>query len=194
MTGTVAFCTTARISVIQAVDIGQHDEQIGLQKRGHNGGQGVVVSKVGADQLVDRYRVVLINHGDDPHFQQGGEGVEDILLGVVVFHDIPGEQDLRHRAVVLSKQLVVYEHQLALPNRRDGLLFTGAGGAHAQTELTHSDTDGTGADQDDFLPGILQIAQHLAQGFDGADVQFSILIGEGRGSDLDHHPLRRGDG
>ena len=84
---------------------------------------------------------------------------------------VAGEQHLCHCVVVLVEQLVIGVHQLALPHGGAGLLgghITGAGG---QGQLAHSHADGTGRDENDLVPCVIQVAQHLDQILCVADVQ-----------------------
>ena len=178
------------ILLIQAVDIRQDHQQVRLHDIRHNSGKGVVIPEILAVQLVDGYGVVLINYRDDPHFHQGLKGVDHVLFAVVMLHHVPGQKNLGHGAVVFPEQLVIDKHQLALAYRRHRLLFPSLLRPLLQTQLSYSHADGAGADQDHLPAGILQIAQHLAQVVDSADIQPSAVIGQSGGSHLDYNSLR----
>ena len=90
-----------------------------------------------------------------------------------------GQEDLRRGVVIGGKELVVDIHELALSDGCRGLLSRHVCGALPQVEFAHSHADGTGGNQDDFMPGIFDIAEHLAQRFDMPDIQAPRSMGQG---------------
>ena len=157
------------IGGVQAVDVAQQHQQVGMDAAGDDGGQRVIVADGG--DLVGGNGVVLVDDGQRTQLQQPGQGVLEIQPPSLVLHIHAGEQDLRHIVVVGGEQAVVGVHQLTLAHSGAGLLgghITGAGG---QGQLAHSHADGTGRDEDDLVPCVLQVAQHLDQILCVADVQ-----------------------
>ena len=75
--------------------------------------------------------------------------------------------------VKLRKQLVVDVHELALAHGGGGLLGGHIRGAGPQAQLSHAHADGAGGHQDHLMPGVFQIAEHLAKLLHLADVQMA---------------------
>ena len=80
------------------------------------------------------------------------------------------QKDLRHGMVVFGKQLVVNIHQLALPHGGRGLLGGHIIRPFRKIELSDAHGDGAGGYEDDFVPGVFDIAEDLAEGFHAADI------------------------
>ena len=91
--------------------------------------------------------------------------------------------------VVFGKQLVVNVHQFALANRGDRLFAGHVLRFFTQAELAHADRLRARADQHQFPPAVFDVGKHFDQCFDTADVEQAARMGEGGGTDLDHHPL-----
>ena len=72
--------------------------------------------------------------------------------------------------VVSREQPIVGVHQFTLAHGGAGLLGGHIFGALGERELAHAHADGTGGDEDDLVPGILQVAEYLDQIFGVADV------------------------
>jgi hypothetical protein len=53
-----------RVLVVQTVDVGHEEEEIGVDHGGGDGGEGVVVAKL---DFRHGQRVVLVDDGDDAH-------------------------------------------------------------------------------------------------------------------------------
>ena len=61
---------------VQAVDVAQQHQQVGMDAAGDDGGQRVIVADGG--DLVGGNGVVLVDDGQRPQFQQPGQGVLEI--------------------------------------------------------------------------------------------------------------------
>ena len=84
---------------------------------------------------------------------------------------LAGQQDLGHGVVVLRKQFVIDVHQLALTDRSGGLLCGHVLRPACQVQLADTHADGAGGDEDDLVPGVFRVAEHLAEGLHVADIQ-----------------------
>ena len=111
------------VGSVEAVDVAQQHQQIGLDAAGDDGGEGVIVADGG--DLVGGDGVVLVDDGQCAQLQQAGEGVLDVLAAAGVLDVHAGEQNLRHRVVVGAEQPVVGVHQLTLAHSGAGLLGGG---------------------------------------------------------------------
>ena len=101
-----------------------------------------------------------------------------------------GEQDLRHRMIVLGEQLIVGVHQLALPHGGGRLLGGDVGGATGQGQLAHPHTDGAGGNQHQLMAGVFEIAHHLTQLLHPPNIQQSGGVRQ-RGGAYFHYDTHR---
>ena len=93
-------------------------------------------------------------------------------------------EDLGHGVVILGEELVVGVHELALAHGGGGLLGGHVGGTAGQVQLAHPHADGAGGHQDQLVPGIFQVGQHLDQLLHMADVHHAGGMGEGGSADF----------
>ena len=105
----------SRVRRVQAVGVGQQDQQIGLDQEGHLRGQVVVVADA---EFVGRGRVVLVDDGHDPPLQQPVERVASVeILGAGT--DVErGEQHLGGDHLLVGEELTVGVVEVALTNGR----------------------------------------------------------------------------
>ena len=172
-----------RILVIQPVDVREQNQQVCVHAGCHRCGQRIVVPDA---QLLRGNGVVLVDDGQNAECQQTFQRVVEILLAHRVVDVRCGNQQLCHRMVVLGEQPVVNVHQLALPDGSSRLLGRSVRGARAEVQLADAHGDGAGGHQNDFVPGVLQVADDAAQVCHAADVGPSGGMGQGRCSDLDN--------
>ena len=168
---------------VEAVDIREQDEQVGLHTHGDAGGQGVVVADL---NFFRGHGVVFVDDGQGVQLQQTDHGVVEVAEPVGLVHFLGSEQDLGHRVIVFPKGFVVGIHQLTLAHGGSGLLRWHILRALGQRELADAHADGPGRDQDDLVPGVFQVAEDLAQLLHPADVQQAGGVGQGRRAHFDH--------
>ena len=65
-----------RVGGVQAVDVGEQHQQVGLGTAGHDGAQGVVVAY---GDLFRCHRVVLVDDGQGVQLQQTVQSVLEVL-------------------------------------------------------------------------------------------------------------------
>ena len=173
------------VSVVQTVDIAEQDQQVGVYRRRYDSGQGVVLADgVLHAHLVGGHGVVLVDNGQRAQLQQPENGVAHVAAALLAADILAGEQHLRHRVVVFVEQLVVGVHQLALTHGGCGLLGGHVRRAAGQIQLTHAHADGAGGHQNDLVPGIFQVTEHLAQRLHPLDIQPPGGVRQRGGADL----------
>ena len=107
------------ISSVQAIDVGQNDDQIRIHNACHQRGHIIIVANF---QFVQSHHVVFVNDGDNTLLQKGHKGVAAIGITVAVDSLRAGNQHLGHDLTVVSKKLFIGVHQNALPYGGAGLL------------------------------------------------------------------------
>ena len=171
-----------RIVRVEAIDIGQEDEQVGVDEAADHSRQRVVVADF---VFIDGDDVVFIDDGNDAHVehrQQGVAGVHE-LAPVLGIH--AGQQDLADDLAVFAEEPFIRMHEDALADGGEGLLFPYRPGPVVHVERRHAGIGRAGADEDHLLPLVLEIRQFPDQVFHTPIVQFSRSMGNGAGPDLD---------
>ena len=143
----------ARRAVVQAVDVGEQDQEVGVEGDGDAGGEAVVVAELERgrvvaltaavlDQLAHADAVVLVQDRDDAELEQAGQGRAHAQGPVAVAEVLLGQQHLRHLDAELAEVLAVERHQLALADRGAGLAQAERVGAAGEAEgaLAHADS------------------------------------------------------
>ena len=102
-----------RIGRIQAVYVGEDDEQVGFDEIADHSRQGIVVADF---KLVDSYDIVFVDDGDDAHLQHRQQGIARIheLLTVLGIH--ARQQYLTDVLPVFAEHLFISVHEDALPD------------------------------------------------------------------------------
>eukprot|EP00754_Rhynchopus_humris_P041591 Rhum_TRINITY_DN25146_c0_g1::Rhum_TRINITY_DN25146_c0_g1_i1::g.181382::m.181382 len=186
---------------VQAVHVGEQQQELRVEVGGKLGGQGVVVDEPRRHvvQLLVRH-VVLVQDGHDAARQQLVDGARERL-------NVRGGAEVRVRQqhvadnqVELRKHLVVQRHERRLARRRSCTLPALHVVVRLQQRLAQSpleletppaDRDGAAADQDDLLALLRDESGNLLHDVaDSADGEPSPLVGEDVAAHLDHHPLR----
>ncbi len=158
------------IGGVQAVDVAQKHQQVGMDAAGDDGGQRVIVADRG--DLISGNGVVLVDDGQRTQPSSRVRVFWKFSRRPSCSTSSPVSRIWATFVVVGGEQAVVGVHQLTLAHSGAGLLgghITGAGGAGTACPLPHA--DGTGRDEDDLVPCVLQVAQHLDQILCVADVQ-----------------------
>ena len=81
------------------------------------------------------------------------------------------EKNLCHSVVILRELPVIHIHQLTLAYGRGGLLCRHVGRLSFQIQLADAHSDGSGRNQNHFMPGVYNITEHFAKLFHMADIQ-----------------------
>ena len=176
-----------RVLVVEGVDVGEHDEQVGVDLAGDQGAEPVVVAEGGAD-LGGADAVVLIEDRDDAEMEQRLDGVAEVQIGLAVAEDLGGQQHLGDLDAVQSEGLAVLLHQQRLADRGTGLPHLHLVGLLRQAELAGAHADGPGGDDHDLPAAVeqgLDLCGHPAE-VGGVD---PAVLGQGVRADLDDHPF-----
>ena len=84
-----------RVFVVEAVNIGEHDEQVGVDDVRYHCREAVVVAEFGdVIHFFDANRIVFVDDGDDAQGKEAGEGVAGIVEAGGVFDHVAGQQQL----------------------------------------------------------------------------------------------------
>ena len=78
------------VLLVETAHGGEDEQQVGLNQNRHLRREVVVVPEL---DLVDRHRVVLVDHGEYPGCEQGLQRVPGIEIALPVVHVVPGEKD-----------------------------------------------------------------------------------------------------
>ena len=171
------------VLIVEAVDVGEEDQQVGAHQVADQGGQVVVVAEL---ELVGGHGVVFVDDGHHPPVEQGEQGVagvEEALAGLQV---VVGQEDLGHLEAEVGEGLFVGLHQGALAGRGHRLLLGDAGGAAAQTQLAAARGDGPGRDQDKLPLAASQAADLGHQALDQGQIE-AVGRGQDGAPQLEHH-------
>ena len=133
---------TARVTVIQAVDVREQDQQIRRDGRRYDCRERIVVAD---DDLIRGDRVVLVDDRQCAELKQARERIVKVRLAATALGQIRrGDEQLRHDVIILRKQLVVNIHQLTLPDRGRSLLGGHVLRPRGQAQLADAHADRAG--------------------------------------------------
>ena len=138
----------AGVAVVEAVDVGEQDEQVGADEVGDEGGEPVVVAEA---DLVGGDGVVLVDDGERAHGEELVEGAVGVAVVGAAAGVVGGEQDLSDAYAVAGEGGGVAGDEEALADAGGGLLAGEVLGAAAQSERGEAGGDGAGGDEDDLL-------------------------------------------
>ena len=169
---------------MQAVDVGEDHQRVGLHDARDHRRQRVVVAEL---DLLGGDGVVLIDDRQRAQIQQAVEGVADVGQPPGIVHAVPGEQHLGGGVAVLAEELVVDVHQLALAHRRAGLTAADVVGLGGQLQLAHTHADGTGGYEDDLNAPVAHVREHAHQMIHAPQVQLAAFVGQRGRAHFHHH-------
>ena len=174
----------ARIGIVQPVDVGKDDQQIGAGGAGHQGRQRVVVAEL---EFVHGDRVVFVDHGNHVHVGKSVHGVAQIEIARAVVEADASQQDLCGRAAVLGEKFFVHLHQQPLPHRRQRLLDRQAGGFCGVTEAPHAGADRSRRNEQHVGTAVVKVGQSAAKPAHALDIDFSVTVRDRARADFDHY-------
>ncbi len=174
------------VTVVEAVDVGEEDEEVRADEVGDERGEPVVVAEA---DLVRGDGVVLVDDGEGAHGQQLVQGPVRVAVVGAPAGVVGGEQHLADAQAVPREGGGVTGDEEALADAGGGLLAGQVLGAAAQAERGEPGGDGSAGDEDDLL---LTAAAGLGQDVDervhAVGVESAGRGGQGGGADLDHDP------
>ena len=173
----------AGILIVEAVHVGEVDEDVGVADLGYVGRQDIVTAELG--QLVGGDGVVLVDDGHAAHGEERRKGILGQLAADGVIQHVAGQKDLGDGVAVEGEELIVEPHQLALADGGHSLLL-GDGGGSGGAHLGHARRNRARGDQHDLLARVLEVGQDLHERPDTADIQSPCGVSQGGGTHLHH--------
>ena len=119
----------AGVVVVEALDVGEQDHEVGANHDAHERGQRVVVAE---PDLLDGGRVVLVHDRHDLHVEQPLERAAREHVGLPVSGVVPGQEDLRDPHALLRQHFGVLGDEADLADRGGGLQVGELGRAGAR--------------------------------------------------------------
>lgn len=116
-------------SVVEAVDVGEEDQQVGVDEVGDEGGEPVVVAEA---DLVGGDGVVLVDDGDGAHLQELVQGAVGVAVVTAAAGVVGGEEHLADADAVAREGGGVAGHEEALSDAGGGLLAGQVLGPHGR--------------------------------------------------------------
>jgi hypothetical protein len=172
------------IGRVQRVDVAQDHQEVGLGDLHHQRREGVVVAEL---DLVDRDRVVLVDHRDRAAGEERQERVPRVEEPLPVGEDVVGEQHLADR-MPAAQGLLPGAHQERLSDRGRRLLSRQIAGLGLPAEARDAERDRAGRDHDHVaVPG--RVRERSRQRGEVRAIE-PALRGEDPGTDLHHQPPR----
>jgi hypothetical protein len=135
---------------VEAGHVREQHQQPGLEHRGDEGGEVVVVA---VRQLVGRDGVVLVDDRDRPEVEQPLERGAGVEVAAAADEVVLGEQDLTGREPGPFEHALVGLDELALADRGAGLQRRQVDRPALEAEQPHARGDGPGGDQHQPRPG-----------------------------------------
>ena len=172
-----------RVGGVQAVNVAQQHQQVGVGVFGNQGTQAVVIAQ---GVFLGGNRVVFVDDRHSAQLDQAFQRVLQVVQPVGMVKVLPGHQQLGNGVAVFGKQLVVSIHQLALAHGCGGLLCHHIFGA-GNLQLAHTKAGCAGRYNNQLVPGVFDVAPHFYQCFGVADVQPPARMGQRAGADLDNN-------
>ena len=104
------------------------------------GGEIIVVAKL---NFFNRHRVILVDNGHDPGFDQGQKGMLGVQIAAAVGQIVMGEKNLRHPDGMPRKAFFIQRHERNLSNGCGRLFRRYRPRALFHIECTHSRSNGS---------------------------------------------------
>ena len=172
----------ARVGGVEAVDVGQQDQQPGVEQDRHLGGEEVVVAE---GDLVGGGGVVLVDHRHHAPLDQPPQRLARVQV-VGAGGDVGGgQQHLRRPRAAPGQPALVGAEEVALADRRGTLQLVHRPRAHRQLHQPHPARDRPRGDHHHPLAALLQRAHLLADGVEHVGAQLAVIGGDDRGTELD---------
>lgn len=167
---------------VNAVNIGDQHEEVGLTDDGYVGGEFIVITE---DDLIYGNGIILVDDGNVAKLQQLMQGVFDVLPGGVIVEIAVGEQALRYLQPKAPKHFVKNADELRLADSGQGLFgFNQRGTDFMQFCKLPGGGNSAGGHQDDIV-GSADRQNLPGQVFDGGVGNPVAPVGQGGSTDLD---------
>ena len=180
------------IGGVEAVDVGQQHQLVGLHHLGDARGEAVVVAEA---DLRGRHGVVLVDHRDAAEAEQGVQCGARVEVAAAILGVVQRQQQLRGGQALGGQRLAPGLRQADLADRGGGLLFLQPEAALVQAERTPRQRDGAGGDHDHVDAARAQrgdVGGHAIE--PGGAGRGLVRVDHQRAADLHHQALGGGEG
>ena len=143
-------------------------------------------------QFLNGNRVVLIDNGNSPKFQQGQERIAGVEVAAAVFEVLGRQQYLGGVVAIGRKGPLVGLDQQALPDGGNGLEPRQIGRPLRHTQTPHSCANRPGTDKHDFPAAGDHVVQLPGKLVDAGLIELAIVAGQDLRADFDDE--RGGEG
>ena len=182
-----------RAAVEEAVDVGEEDEEVGVDVGHEEGGELVVVAedafvggKVGGSvELEGGDGVVFVDDGDDAEREEGVEGAAEVGVACGIAEVVLGEEDLGDAAAELVEGVVVDAHEAGLADGGAGLNLGEVGGACRKAQALDTEADGAGGDDEDLVAKLAEGGDGLDEAAEEAEGDTAVRAHDDVGAELD---------
>ena len=162
-------------TIVDAVDVAEDDEGVGVHHRGDETGELVVV---GEHQFGDAHRVVLVDDGHHAileHHRHAGTLVEVLAAGgETLFH----REHLAYGDMVFAKEVVVEIDELGLTEGGEQLSLGHTVETARHLDLATPTGHGTTRDQNHLVVVLAQPGGLVDEGGDARDVELAVVTGQ----------------
>lgn len=189
----------ARVFVVDAADVGEQHQQVGLELGRDQRREPVVVAKNRARAAGDERElfggdgIVFVDDRHHPAAQQRDQGATQVEIAHAVVEIALGEQHLRADQPEPRKGFLVEAHQPALADRGAGLAFLDLGGGFGEPERLAAEPDRARADNQHVAPGPALSRSGLGDRGEARKREAAVVMGEHAGAQLDDDALGGGD-
>ena len=188
--GDAGAARAGRVAGPERVDVGEQHQQVGVDERGDERGEAVVVAE---PDLLGGHRVVLVDDRHGPQVEQLAQRPVRVAVVRAPGHVVHREQDLPDGAAVPGERGRVPSDQQALADAGGGLLGGQVARAPGQPQRGEPGGDRAGGDQHHLASGGGQLAERVDERVDAGVVQAAGRGGQRGRTDLDDDPAGRGD-
>ena len=174
-----------RVRRVQAVEVGEQDEQVGLHGVRHERRDPVVVAVA---QLVAGDRVVLVDDRDAAELEQTLQRLAPVQVLVPIDEVVRVDEHLGTDQPVTGELVVVHLHEARLADRRDRLQRQRVGRPGGEPERGDTGGDRSRRDEQHLVAIAAQGGDLAGELHDRLAVDGPAGVGDRRRADLDDDP------
>ena len=180
----------AGVAVVDAVDVAEQDQQVGVDQVGDERGERVVFAERAAAQLFVGDDIVLVDDRHDAEAEQAQQGVADVEIAEPLGDIGAGDQGLRGGQIVALEELVVALDEMGLADRGEGLALADAGLVAARAHAGASGGDGAAGHDRDLGGAGAQLGDLAHEVFEHQRVEPITAASEQIRAEFRDHALR----
>ena len=184
----------ARVLVVDALDVAEQDEEVGIDQVCDQGRERVVLAERAAAQFLVGDHVVLVDDRHHAVLEQTQQGVADVEVAASLGHVAARDQRLRGGQPVALEERVVALHELGLADGGQRLSRADRGSRFGHADAGAPGGDCARCDDGDLCAGRPQIGDLAHDLFEDAGVEPVAAGGEQVGAQLADDPSGLGVG